>query len=62
MKSFDPLKISGKYQIITNYYFAATVQVQVNTRPHIHVIERRKLSLLYATLILPFFPFQKPFL
>ena len=32
MKSFGPLKISGKYKIKTNYCFAATVQVQVNTR------------------------------
>ena len=32
MKSFGPLKISGKYKIKTNYCFASTVQVQVNTR------------------------------
>ena len=45
MKSFGPSQISGKYQMKTNYYFAAIVQVQVNTRPHIHVRERRKSSL-----------------
>ena len=46
MKSFGPLKISVKYQIKKNYYFATTVQVQANNRLDIHVRERRK-SILF---------------
>lgn len=61
MKSFGPLKISVKYQIKKNYYFATTVQVQVNNRPDIHVRERRKSILFQVTfkINITFFRFPK---